>query len=89
VRSARLCNAASNSGEASRLTERFDADAVRAEKIERHVNPIEIAVVGLAILQMIDDLQRSAQRIVGRPGAALSPCTSSTKRPTGIADSEQ
>ena len=53
-----------------RLTERFDADAVRGEKIERDIDAVEIAVVGLAILQMIDDLQRRAQRIVGRPGAA-------------------
>ena len=40
------------------------------ERIERDIDAIEIAEILAAILQVIDDLQRGAQRIVRRPGGA-------------------
>ena len=57
------------------------------ERIERDVDAVEIAEILAAVLQMIVDLQCGAQRVIRRPRSArLSPCTSSTKRPTGIAE---
>src|SRR5215471_9927663 len=52
------------------FTERFDPNAVEGKRVQWNIDAIKVAVVRLAILQMIDDLQRCAQRIVGRPGAA-------------------
>ena len=53
-----------------RRVERFDRRAAGGERILRNVDAVEIAVVLLAILQMIDDLQCGAQRVVGRPAIA-------------------
>ena len=61
--------------------------AVRRQNVLREIDAVEIAVVLAAVLQMIDDLQRRAERVIRGPGRARSsPCTSSTKRPTGIAE---
>ena len=40
------------------------------KRVERNIDAIEIAIILPAILQVIDDLQRRAKRIVGRPGRA-------------------
>ena len=40
--------------------ERFDRAAAGGERVERNVDPVEVAVIVPAILQMIDDLQRGA-----------------------------
>ena len=40
-------------------------------RIERDVDAVERAIVFSAVLQMIDDLQRRAQRVGGGPGAAV------------------
>jgi hypothetical protein len=50
------------------------------------IDPVDRAIILAAILKVVDDLQRGAQRIVHRPLARSSPCTSSTKRPTGMAE---
>ncbi len=69
------------------IGERFHRQAVCAERIERHIDPVELAIVLGAILEMVDDLQRCAQRVVQRATAPCdSPCRSSTKRPTGAAE---
>ena len=49
----------------------LDARAARLEHIERQIDAVEIAVVGGAVLHMIDDLQRRAERVVGWPGRAI------------------
>src|SRR4029078_9895620 len=41
--------------------------------IERNVDAIELAVILAAILQVIDDLQRRAEGIIGRPGNPALP----------------
>ena len=43
-----------------RRAERFHAGAVSGQEVERNVDPVEIAVIVLAVLQMIDDLQGGA-----------------------------
>ena len=53
-----------------RRVERFDIRARGSERILRNIDPVEIAVILLAVLQVIDDLQRGAQRVVGRPAIA-------------------
>ena len=53
-----------------RRVERFDRRAASGERILRNVDPVEIAVVLPAVLQVIDDLQRGAQRVIGRPAIA-------------------
>ena len=73
------------------------AARLAAKRIERHIDAIEVAVVGAAILQVIDDLQRRAQRVVGGPDRAIlamhvatrsarpawpSSCNSSSGRPS-------
>ena len=40
------------------------------KRIERNVDPVEAAVIGPAILQMVDDLKRGAQSVVRWPGCA-------------------
>ncbi len=54
----------------ARRIERLDTGAASGERILRNVDPVEIAIVLLAILQVIDDLQGGAQRIIGRPAIA-------------------
>ena len=56
------------------------------QRVQRQVDPVELAVVLAAVLQVVDHLQRRAEGVVGRPGRAASPWTSSTKRPTGAAE---
>jgi hypothetical protein len=53
-----------------RGAERFDARTGFGEGIERDIDAIEIAIILGAILQVIDDLQGGAERVVGRPGGA-------------------
>ena len=53
-----------------RRAERFNARAARGKRVEWNVDPVEIAVIVLAVLQMIDDLQRRAQCVIGRPDRA-------------------
>ena len=48
----------------------LDAGTVAREQVERQIDAVEIAVVGGAVLQVIDDLQRGAQRVVGGPRRA-------------------
>ena len=73
VRAASACRQFEQRRRSARRTERFDGRAAGRKRIERNIDPVQIEVVGLAILQMIDDLQRRAQRIVGRPhGSALA-----------------
>jgi hypothetical protein len=48
----------------------FDRAAGSGQGIERNVHAIELAVGAGTILQMIDNLQRRAKRIVGRPKSA-------------------
>lgn len=43
---------------------------MRRERVLRQIDPVEVAVVLAAILQMIDDLQRGAERVIRRPDAA-------------------
>ncbi len=50
-----------------RCADRFDSGAARGQRVLRNIDAVEILVVFLAILQMIDDLQRRAQRVVCRP----------------------
>ena len=40
------------------------------ERILRNIDAVDVPVIGAAILQMIDDLQRRAERVVGWPGRA-------------------
>src|SRR6476659_2111199 len=42
--------------------------AALGKAIERYIDAIERAVILAAILQVIDDLQRRAEGIIGRPG---------------------
>ena len=64
VRAASSCRQRSSAGEAAaRRAPRRRAG--RRERIERNIDAVEIAVVLAAILQVIDDLQRRAERVVG------------------------
>ncbi len=49
----------------------FDASAMGRQQGERDIDAIEVAIVFAAVLQMIDDLQSRAQRVVGGPGRVL------------------
>src|SRR5208283_3243637 len=51
-------------------TERLDAKAARGEGIKRDIDAVEVTVVGCAILQVVDDLQRRADGIGRGPRAA-------------------
>ena len=53
-----------------RRVERLDRGAGGGERVLRNVDTVEIAIVLPAILQMIDDLQGGAQRVIGRPAVA-------------------
>ena len=53
-----------------RRAERFDAKSISSERVERHIDAVEIAIVRDAILQMIVDLQRGADRVRRGPGRA-------------------
>ena len=44
----------------ARLAQRFDPGAGCGEHVERNVDPVEIEIIVLAVLQMIDDLQGGA-----------------------------
>ena len=70
VRSASRCRQSSSAGDARARAELFDARPARGERVLRNIDAVEIAIVVLAVLQMIDDLQRGAQRVVGRPDRA-------------------
>ena len=50
--------------------ERLDRAALGREIVQRHIDAVEIAVIVGAVLQMIEDLQRGAQRVRSRPGVA-------------------
>ncbi len=49
-------------------TERLDRETGLGERIGRHVDPVEIAVVLPAVLQVIDDLQGRTHGVGRRPG---------------------
>ncbi len=76
----------SSCGDARSAPEIARRRAGRREGIERDVDAVELAKILAAVLQVIVDLQRGAQRVVRAQVARLSPWTSSTKRPTGIAE---
>ncbi len=61
---------ASSAGEARSAPSASTVAPASAKRIERNVDAIELAIILAAILQVIDDLQRRAQRVVGRPGRA-------------------
>src|SRR3984893_5973305 len=42
--------------------------ALRSKRILRNINAVEVAIIGAAILQMINDLERGAKRVRGGPG---------------------
>ena len=71
VRFARPAQARAQRRRRRRGAEILDAGAACRQRVERHIDAIEIAVIVAAILQVIDDLQRGAQRVVGGPGGAL------------------
>jgi hypothetical protein len=48
----------------------LDSGAMPRQQVERQIDAVEIAVIGAAVLHMIDDLQRGAKRVVGGPGRA-------------------
>ena len=48
---------------AFRFGQRLDANTLGREMIERHIDPVHLQIVVLAILQVIDDLQRVAQGV--------------------------
>ena len=54
-----------------RQPEVLDARATLRQQIERQIDAVEIAVVGGAVLHMIDDLQRGAECVIGGPGRAV------------------
>ena len=47
-----------------------DARAMRGERVRRQIDAVEIAIVLRAILKVIDDLQRRAERVIGRPDSS-------------------
>ena len=58
----------SSCGRGRARAERLDAGACRRECVERDIDAIEVAKILAAVLQVVDDLQRRAQRVVRRPG---------------------
>lgn len=48
--------------------ERGHVGAGGAEHVKRNIDPIEIAIIVAAVLQVVDDLQGRAQRVVRGPG---------------------
>ena len=54
----------------ARPAQRLDAGASGCERVERNINAIEVAVVLLAVLQVVDDLQNGAHVIRRRPNRA-------------------
>ena len=65
-----IVDAAEQLGRGARGAEIARRRARRRERIERNVDAIELAEILAAILQVIVDLQRGAQRVVRRPGGA-------------------
>src|SRR5256885_1116965 len=47
--------------------ERFDARSLRGQGVDWNIDTIEFAVVLGAVLQMVDHLQRGAERVIGGP----------------------
>ena len=70
VRSARLCNAAEQRRRGRGSPSDFDAGPAGGEQHRAECRPDRDRDNPAAVLQMIDDLQRRAQRIVRRPGGA-------------------
>ena len=64
----RLAKPLRSAGEAFAAPSASASKALRGKHILRNINAIEIAIVGAAVLQMIDDLERRAQRVRGGPG---------------------
>ena len=72
VRAARSRRQARSAGAARSRAERPRRVApCRGERVEREIDAVEAAVILAAILQVVDDLQRRAQRVGGRPGRAV------------------
>ncbi len=70
VRAASWCRHSSSAGDARSAPSASTVTPLAAKRVQRNVDAVEIAIVLAAVLQMIDDLQRRAQRIVGRPDRA-------------------
>ena len=70
VRAARSWMQRRSAGDARRRAKLLDAGARRRKRIERDIDAVEVAEVLAAVLQVIDDLQCGAERIVRRPGGA-------------------
>ena len=61
----------SHGGIAARPVEHGHVQPFRLQPVQRHIDPVQVAVVVLHVLQMVDHLQRAAQRVRRRPAAAL------------------
>ena len=70
VRSARVLHALPQLRTGFVRRQRVHGQSVAIERILRNIDAVDVPVIGAAILQMIDDLQRRAERVVGRPGRA-------------------
>ena len=81
-----VVQAAQQGGDDLRLLSSSTVAPRAAKRVAREIDAVEVAKILAAVLHMVVDLQRGAQRVRCRPGDALSPWTSSTKRPTGIAE---
>ena len=68
VRAARPRMQASSAGEARAAASASGVGAGGGEGIERDIDPVEVAIILPAILQMIDHLQRRAEGVRGGPG---------------------
>ena len=67
----------------------LDRRAMSAKNLQRQVDTVELSIVVGAILQMVDHLQRGAQRVGRRPKGLRFAMDIEHNRPTGIADSRQ
>src|SRR5665647_580385 len=63
------CEAASQLRRRLGRTERLDAEAVSGEGVKRNIDTVQIAVVGGAVLQVVDNLQRRADGVGREPSA--------------------
>jgi len=52
------------------LSQHLHRSAMRRERVLGQIDPVEVAVVLAAVLQVIDDLQRGAERVIRRPDPA-------------------
>ena len=69
----KLVDAVKQAGGRALLPQFHHACSGRTKAVERNVDAIEIAVILSAILQVIDDLQRRAEGIIGGPDGPAFP----------------